>query len=522
MPIKLSALKGKEKIRFLKEKYRELQLISKLDRVTDRYRVLDKLIYKSLKILVSFFNCEIGAFMEGQNISPAATEVNSGFIFASCVNEHPEGVKETTRKLLNNFLREPKGGLIQNFENPDENKSEIKNYIIVPMILRNDIEGAFLLANRSQAFGEKDVVSLRNACAQLDNAVEFCRYVSENKEANQSLTRQKRELEILYAMSLSLNHGYDLDTLLRKILENVMNLLKIDRASVMKYDAKSDNLQTIAVIGEKQNCRLARLAMGKGIAGLVLASGKPIFAPLGSEDRRFLPFSDTGIRVKKIYSFACIPLVAKDSVIGVINFSMLSPKKSIRPNSLDTLSVASNMISLAFQRQEFYQMSIKDELTGLYAFRHFKDRLAEESMRCRRYKMAFSLILFDLDHFKSVNDTYGHPFGNVVLKEVSAILIQNIRVGVDIPARFGGEELVVILPHTDAAGAEIVAQRIRKQVESLALKANDQQVKITISGGISCFPMHADDGETLLKKADEALYAAKDQGRNRVIIAPAQ
>ncbi|PKL46223.1 MAG: hypothetical protein CVV42_17215 [Candidatus Riflebacteria bacterium HGW-Riflebacteria-2] len=519
MPSELSKLKGKERLNFLKEKYRELLLVHKLDRITDRYRVLDKLIYKSLKVLVSFFNCEIGAFLRGQNITPNKAE--GGFVFASCVNEHPEKVKEYTRKLLNEFLREPMGGVIQNYDNPNDNKSEIKNYIIVPMILRDDIEGAFLLANRSKGFGEKDVTSLKSACSQLDNAVEFCRYVSEHKEANQSLTRQKRELEILYAMSLSLNHGYDLDTLLRKILENVMNLLKIDRASVMKYDQKTDTLQTLAVLGEKQNCRLARLNMGKGIAGLVLASGKPIFAPLGSEDRRFLPFTDSGIKVKKIYSFACIPLVAKDNVIGVINFSMLSPKKSIRPNCLDTLSVAANMISLAFQRQEFYQMSIKDELTGLYAFRHFKERLAEECMRCRRYKMPFSLILFDLDHFKSVNDTYGHPFGNVVLKEVSAILIQNIRVGVDMPARFGGEELVVVLPHTEAPGAEIVAQRIRSQVENLALKANDQAVKITISGGIACFPTHADDGETLLKKADEALYAAKEQGRNRIIIAPA-
>ncbi len=519
MPSELSRLKGKEKLNFLKEKYRELLLVHKLDRITDRYRVLDKLIYKSLKILVSFFNCEIGAFLRGQNITP--NKADGGFVFASCVNDHPENVKEYTRKLLNEFLREPMGGVIQNYDNPADNRSEIKNYIIVPMILRDDIEGAFLLANRSKSFGEKDVKSLKSACSQLDNAVEFCRYVSEHKEATQSMTRQKRELEILYAMSLSLNHGYDLDTLLRKILENVMNLLKIDRASVMKYDAKTDNLQTIAVLGEKQNCRLARLNMGKGIAGLVLASGKPIFAPLGSEDRRFLPFTDSGIKVKKIYSFACVPLVAKDSVIGVINFSMLTPKKTIRPNSLDTLSVAANMISLAFQRQEFYQMSIKDELTGLYAFRHFKDRLAEECMRCRRYKMPFSLLLFDLDHFKNVNDTYGHPFGNVVLKEVSAILIQNIRVGVDMPARFGGEELVVVLPHTEAPGAEIVAQRIRKQVESLALKANDQVVKITISGGIACFPTHADDGETLLKKADEALYTAKEQGRNRIIIAPA-
>lgn len=519
MPGQLSTLKGKDKAKFLKAKYLELRLIQKLDRMTDRYRTFDKLMSKSLNVLIKFYNCEFGAFLQVQNLQPQHQAANEGFIFSSCNDDQPENSLNATKKLLNEFLREPRAGVIQNQENVEVAKGEIKNYIIVPMILRNDIEGAFLLANRSKGFTEADIDTLKSACSQLDNAVEFCRYVKDHQAATQNLSRQKRELEILYAMSLSLNHGYDLDTLIRKILENVMSLLRIDRTSVMKYDAKTDTLQTVTVLGEKQKCRLARLAMGKGIAGLVLASGKPIFAPLGSEDRRFLPFTNSGFKVKKIYSFACLPLVAKDSVIGVINFSMLNPKKTIRQNSLETLSVAANMISLAFQRQEFYQMSIKDELTGLYAFRHFKERLAEECMRSRRYKMAFSLVLFDLDHFKNVNDTYGHPFGNVVLKEVSAILIQNIRVGVDLPARFGGEELILILPHTESPGAEIVAQRIRKQVEALNLKADGQPVKITISGGIACFPTHAEDGETLLKKADEALYAAKSQGRNRIIVA---
>lgn len=513
----LSQLKGKEKARFLKEKYRELLLIKKLDLLTDKYRVLEKLIFKSLKTLTVFFNCEIGAFMQGQNLISSEPRENDGFIFTSIHSEVQNNLKKNVKSILNGFLLEPRSEAINNNCQNQVKEAGLKNYVLVPMILRNEIEGAFFLGNRSKDFSAADAETLKSACSQLDNAVEFCRYVKNHREARLSLKRQKRELDILYSMSLSLNYGYEMETLFQKILENVMSLLKIDRASIMKYDQRHDSLNTITVIGEKHNCRLAKISMGKGIAGLVLASGKPIFAPLGSEDRRFIPFNASGLKVKKIYSFACIPLVAKDSTIGVINLSMLTPKKSIKPSSLETLSVAANMISLAFQRQEFYQMSIKDELTGLFSFRHFKERLADECLRGRRYKVSLSLIIFDLDHFKSINDTYGHPFGNVVLKEVAAILTRNIRIGVDIPARFGGEEMVVILPHTEAEGAQIVAERIRKEVEQLQPMSESGKVPITISGGIACFPKHSEDAETLLKKADKALYQAKEGGRNQIV-----
>ncbi|MBF0408521.1 MAG: diguanylate cyclase [Candidatus Riflebacteria bacterium] len=509
----------KEKSRFLFRKYRELKLIQKLDTLTDRYRKHDQLLYNSLKTISRFFNCELAAFLPVQNQNTNQPSEESGLILTSIVPEPSDKQKSAVKKILRDFLNEPKDFYIENSPSEDKKNSEIKNYVMVPMILRNDIEGAFFIANSSNNFTEDDAETLKNACSQLDNAVEFCRFVKEHRGALQNLSRRTRELEILYEMSLSLNYGYDIETLTRKILENVMNLLKIDRASIMRYDQKTDELSTFLVIGEKQKIRLVKLGMSQGIAGLAMASGKPILAPLGSEDRRFLPFSFTGIKIKKIFSFACIPLMNEETPIGVINLSMLSAKKSIKQSHLETISVAANMISLAFQRQEFYQMSIKDELTGLFSFRYFKERLAEEVTRSRRYKMPFSLVLFDLDHFKSVNDTYGHPFGNIVLKKVSDIIIKNIRVGVDMPARFGGEELAVILPHTDSAGAEIVSQRIRAQVEELSLEFEKRKVKISISGGISSFPNHSNTADILLKKADEALYKAKETGRNKVVIA---
>ncbi|MBF0545930.1 MAG: sensor domain-containing diguanylate cyclase [Candidatus Riflebacteria bacterium] len=519
MKEKLSSLQKKEKIKFLLSEHRELKLIKKLDELTDKYRALDKLISSSLKILLRYFNCETAAFLQLEGNDGSHSLPDQGFLFSSMHPEPPENMKEMVKQILIAFLTEPRDLVSVNSPTKEQQKAGIKNYIMVPMILRSQIEGAFLISNRARDFDLSDGAALKQACSQLDNAVEFCRYVKEHKKVTQNLKKQTRELQILYEMSLSLSYGYDFETLSRRILENVLELLKLDRASIMKFDSKLDELHTIVVVGEKQKVRLVKLGMGKGIAGLVLTNGKPILAPLGSEDNRFIPYDFAGIKPKKIFSLACIPLMADETPIGIINFSTLSSKKSIKQKHMETLTVASHMISLALQRQQFYQLSIKDELTGLFCFRYFKERLEEEVTRCRRYKIPFSLLLFDLDHFKKINDTYGHPFGNVVLKKVSEILLKNIRIGVDMPARFGGEELSIILPHTESEGAEIVAQRIRNQIETLDLEFENKPVPITISGGISTFPHHSDTPDGVLKAADQALYKAKEEGRNRIIVA---
>ncbi|MBI3037457.1 GGDEF domain-containing protein, partial [bacterium] len=160
-----------------------------------------------------------------------------------------------------------------------------------------------------------------------------------------------------------------------------------------------------------------------------------------------------------------------------------------------------------------------DELTGLYTFRYFKIRIEEEVTRCRRYRNSCALILWDIDHFKKINDSYGHPFGNVVLKKVAEVMKNSIRRDIDIPIRYGGEEMALILPQTDETGALILAERIRKQVESLEFPFEDTKVQVTISGGISCFPNHAQQADGITKLSDDALYQAKSGGRNRVIIA---
>ena len=164
-------------------------------------------------------------------------------------------------------------------------------------------------------------------------------------------------------------------------------------------------------------------------------------------------------------------------------------------------------------------MAITDALTGLYNRRRFHDVLVSEFERAKRYSTPFSLVMLDIDHFKKINDSYGHDVGDTVLKEVSAILMKSIR-EIDTAARYGGEEFMVILPSTDKVKAHVVAERMRQTVENCEFTGVDR--KITVSIGIAGMPdSKVEREDRLIRCADFALYRAKQLGRNRTVTAEA-
>jgi diguanylate cyclase (GGDEF)-like protein len=169
--------------------------------------------------------------------------------------------------------------------------------------------------------------------------------------------------------------------------------------------------------------------------------------------------------------------------------------------------------------QELRELSVRDALTNLYNFRHFVDQINKEITRAQRYKRLLSIIMFDLDHFKKFNDSNGHSIGNLALIELAKILKSTTR-RVDTVCRYGGEEFVVILPETDTNRAVVLAERCRSEVEyaSLSFDPNQKITKLTISCGVATFPSHAEEVDALVKCADDALYKAKEQGRNRVCV----
>lgn len=166
------------------------------------------------------------------------------------------------------------------------------------------------------------------------------------------------------------------------------------------------------------------------------------------------------------------------------------------------------------------EYSLRDELSGLYNRREFDLQLAHEINRCQRQNGTFSLALFDLDKFKQINDTYGHRFGDVVIRRFSEILKQTVRV-TDIPARYGGEEFALILVGADAVRAAETAERVRARLEAHAIKGDDDVLAtVTVSAGVASYPNCAQNENDLFEAADRALYRSKGDGRNRVSIAP--
>jgi diguanylate cyclase (GGDEF)-like protein len=212
---------------------------------------------------------------------------------------------------------------------------------------------------------------------------------------------------------------------------------------------------------------------------------------------------------------AWAPLWREQQAVGVLVADELPEQQ------LKTLSIVANQLSLQCSRIFLYQqveaLAITDALTGIFVRGHFMDRAREELARSKRHGLSCTLLMADLDLFKQKNDTFGHLVGDVVLRDVARLLQRNLR-DVDLIARFGGEEFILLLIETSAEQAMPVAQRLRQLVEIHPIRAYDELLTQTISIGAAGFPQHAQTLEQLIERADEALYAAKGAGRNRVVL----
>jgi diguanylate cyclase (GGDEF)-like protein len=174
--------------------------------------------------------------------------------------------------------------------------------------------------------------------------------------------------------------------------------------------------------------------------------------------------------------------------------------------------------SLKEKNRQLKEMANRDGLTGLYNHRYFKETILNDFQRAVRYHESLSCVMFDIDHFKKFNDNYGHQAGDMVLRTLGS-LIDNLVRGSDLPARYGGEEFVLLMYHTAPKEALMVAERLRKAVEQHKFQADDLVLTVNISVGVASFP-HPEiaDAKTLIECADKALYRAKEEGRNRVIV----
>jgi two-component system, cell cycle response regulator len=236
---------------------------------------------------------------------------------------------------------------------------------------------------------------------------------------------------------------------------------------------------------------------------------------------KYYRFFENEPRTTPIASLIIFPILDDEQrIIGLLSIESDSENQFVGDTEKH-LSILIANASVAITRARLYQkmemLATTDGLTQLFNHRTFQEHLVKEVERARRYHRPLSLLLMDIDHFKSFNDTYGHPVGDLVLKEISSCIRTSIRVN-DLAARYGGEEFTVIIPETGEEGAMVIAERIRRTVEQHVIVSLDRQLRVTISLGCATIPSHADGNQALIDSADKALYFSKEHGRNRTTL----
>jgi len=335
-----------------------------------------------------------------------------------------------------------------------------------------------------------------------------------------SLARKIEELSTLNEVGKVLNSTLELDAILNLVMERVKEMMKVEAGSLLLLDEASQELVFEVALGPSAaRLKGMRLPPQEGIAGWVFQHGEPLLVPDVTSDPRFYPKVDeqTGFTTK---SMICVPLKLKDKTMGVIQVINKIDDRRFTEDDVRLLEGIATQAALAIekgrlfekvkaQRKELQELSIRDDLTGLYNKRYFNQRLKSEFVRARRQKRPLCILLFDLDNFKAYNDAEGHLEGDRVLRQTSEIVLRNIRDHVDAGFRYGGDEFTVILPEIKGDEAYAVAERIRSSVE----KAN--QGRITVSLGLVEYRDEYDI-VSMIRYADRAMYTAKNKGGNRI------
>jgi two-component system cell cycle response regulator len=357
----------------------------------------------------------------------------------------------------------------------------------------------------------------RNISAELARANAKFAALSDEYQRNMSILRRSQERE------LSLLNAEDLAALFHKMTEGLRSSYGVDKVTVVLKDADHDVRHLLNAGGTGPDT-LPDLRFVEALAGLApqyIALRRPWLGQFKASDHSLL-FPGTS----NIKSIAMIPLRHKGALLGSINFGSSDASRFTREHATDFFAhlgaIASFALENVVNRARLLRSGFTDVLTGWNNRRYLQVRLVEELARARRDGNCLVCLMLDIDHFKNVNDTYGHPAGDTVLRELAQRIESQVRVS-DIAARYGGEEFVVLLPGTEIESGKLLAERIRKAVSAKPIEiGGGDSITITASIGIASITPDRDlddlktAGESLLARADVALYSAKSAGRDQV------
>jgi diguanylate cyclase (GGDEF)-like protein len=396
----------------------------------------------------------------------------------------------------------------------------VKSEIAAPIMFGPDLVGVVTVeGTKLDAFGEEDERVMSILSAQLGVAIR-----------NLQMTGARiRELELLHHIGLKIASKTDREDLLSTVVRYMGRNLGFDYSGIFLLEGEKLVLRAHSSLAEPMLGQ--EIDMGKGIVGRCAEKNEIIIMDDVSQCDDYIP---SGLKGAK--SAIALPLLHEERLLGVLG-SESRLAAAYAPDDIRVLGILSAQIGQALRNSQMLgdlqKMAIMDELTGLFNYRHFRERLDEEIQRARRYGRDLSLILLDIDNFKSINDTYGHAVGNDVLAFVAATMRQHTRrvdnrsvmkdARAHIPARFGGDEFMVILPETGLSGAMVVAERLRTLIpEACSKEFGDTAegkagLEVQISLGLTCLKTDK-SVDDIMERVSEALSEAKKKGKNGIVV----
>jgi diguanylate cyclase (GGDEF)-like protein len=384
-----------------------------------------------------------------------------------------------------------------------------RSELAIPLMVREEVVGVLdCQSAQVDSFDQDTLELLRLFSTQASIALANAQLYSLEQ-------RRRAQLEAINAIAKQTTAVLEIGELLQQVCALTLTSFGGDHASMLLFEderlllrAHQGKLTPWFKIG-------AELEANEGLFASAIGSRKAVV----ENDVRQVP----GHRpiARETVSCVCLPLLSLGQVLGVLVLESVAID-AFHPEDVSALESVSDICAAAIQNARYLdhvrQLAYLDGVTGIFNRRYFELRIAEEIARSSRHTLTFSVIMADIDHFKRLNDEFGHLLGDVVLRQISEILEQQLRKS-DVLTRYGGEEFAIITPETGLESALAVCEKLRRVIESWHFPGVPRPV--TISAGVAEYPVQGSTRDELVKAADEALYAAKQAGRNRVLTAHA-
>jgi diguanylate cyclase (GGDEF)-like protein len=398
---------------------------------------------------------------------------------------------------------------------------DAKTVCLVPLMVKGRRLGVISIGearNWERAPYSKEQLSLLNTLATQVSGLIY------NVQLYQASQRQAEHLAVLNRVAKAISTTLELNKLLELIYEQLSTVIPSDTYFVSLFNPQESLLDIRILINNGKRHKPARIPLGKDLASWVIETKQPLLVQNLSKEKDTLPFKPIVLGQDRIpESWLAVPIMTGDQALGILALASLRPYAYDEEDVILMSNVASQAalaIDNARRHAEVKEQARRDSMTGAYNHGHLLVGLNEEVERASQKNSSVSLIMLDIDHFKEYNDTYGHVIGD----EVLCLLVKAIQSHVkkeDIVGRWGGEEFSVALPEASTSQALVVAERIRSTLASMELtdKSGNLIPKPTVSQGVATYPQDAKDAAELVDIADEALYVAKQRGRDQIMVA---